>query len=120
MATPAQLRVDREVVHRAAMAVVAGHDRGDEAAVFGADEKQLPLHAELARDVLARIVPRPGQLAALPEGGDCRLVVRLERPDPHRYFARAIYASTSRSRSTSCTVTTTSTTRLNSFGVYSS
>ena len=116
MAAPAQLRVDREVVHRAAMAVVAGHDRGDEAAVFGADEKQLALHAELARDVLARIVPRPGQLAALPEGDDCRLVIRLERPDPHRYFARAIYASTSRSRSSSGTVPVASTAWWNSFG----
>src|SRR5438067_7552150 len=116
MAAPAQLRIDREVVHRAAMAVVAGHDRGDDAAVFGAHEKQLVLHAELARDVLARIVPRPGQIAALPEGDDRRLVVRLERPDPHRYFARAIDASTSRSRSSSGTVPTPSTTRWNSFG----
>src|SRR5204863_9227060 len=83
VAAPAVLRVHREVIHRAAMAVIAGHDGGNDDARLRADEEKLALHAELAPDVLVRIVPGSGQLAAFPKRDDRRLVGRMERPDFH-------------------------------------
>src|SRR5204863_385799 len=48
-----------------------------------ADEEQLRLLGEFARDVLMRIVPRSRQSAFAPQRDDRRLVRGLERPDPH-------------------------------------
>jgi len=72
------------------VAVTARHDGGGDGASLDADEKELALHAELARDVLLRVIPCPGELAALPKADERRFVLRLERPDVHPYFAPAV------------------------------
>src|SRR5581483_221684 len=53
-------RIDAEVVDPATVAVVPGHRRGDDRAGLDPDQEQVGPDGELAADVLARVVPRPG------------------------------------------------------------
>ncbi|MDE0023302.1 MAG: hypothetical protein OXP69_02705 [Spirochaetaceae bacterium] len=57
----------RQVVDPAAMALVPGHHRRDQPAIHGPDQEQIPLHAQLAVNVLHRVVPRPDQPALAPQ-----------------------------------------------------
>ena len=49
------------------MALVSSHYRRDQPATQGADPEQVTLYAQLAMDVLHRIVPRPDQPAFAPQ-----------------------------------------------------
>src|SRR5690606_3334333 len=51
-------------------------------------DERLALHRELAVDVAPRVVPRPGQPAALPQPHDGVAVGRLEGPDAPRHRRR--------------------------------
>jgi len=73
------------------MALVTGHGGRDHrllgAAVdldeLGADEEQLGLHPQRALDVAARVVPRAGEAALLPQGDDGLGVGGVEGADLH-------------------------------------
>src|SRR4051794_37135711 len=82
-ASPLPARRDGDVVDPAAVAVIAGHRGGHQLAPVLAHEEQLGLHRQLALDVLARVVPGPGQAALLPERDDRVRVRPREGTDPH-------------------------------------
>src|SRR5690606_17749905 len=88
VAAAAVVGVDGQVVQPAALTVEARHPRGDDDAVDLPHDEQLALHRELAVDVAPRVVPRPGQPAALPQPHDGVAVGRLEGPDAPRHRRR--------------------------------
>ena len=49
------------------MALVPGHHRRDQPAIHRSDQKQVALNAQLAMDVLYRVVPGPDQPALAPQ-----------------------------------------------------
>src|SRR5581483_5551632 len=107
-------RIDAEVVDPATVAVVPGHRRGDDRAGLDPDQEQVGPDGELAADVLARVVPRPGQPAPLPQGDHRPFVGRLERADEHdvpykirRYSASYSAALRSQDQSWAIAVRTT-------------
>src|SRR5262249_9501180 len=86
-ATPVR-RIDTEVIDPPAVPVVPGHDRPDDRTIINGDQKEIRTDLELAADVLARVVPRSGQPAPLPEAHDGDLVRRVERADLHAHLPR--------------------------------
>src|SRR5690606_8825732 len=70
------LRGHGQVVNPASVSIESGHDRGHDLAIDLSDEKKLRLFRELTRNILARIVPRPGKPAALPQRDHAGLVFR--------------------------------------------
>jgi len=64
---PAMARSDSEVIDRAAMPIETHHGGGNGFVIDGADQKQLGLLRQLARDVAARIVPGSRETTLLPE-----------------------------------------------------
>src|SRR5262245_43874538 len=79
-----QPRRHGQVIDPAAMPFVTRHHARHDRAVGHADQEELGLHRELARDVLARVVPRAREPTFFPERDDCGLVAPLVRPDLHR------------------------------------
>ena len=83
MTAAAMLGRNRQVIQPATMAFVSGHDAGDYLTVEFAYQKQVGPNGELAPDILAWIIPRTNQIAALPQRNDCGLVWRLEWSNAH-------------------------------------
>src|SRR5215204_4006324 len=73
--------IDRQVVHPAAVPVVADHRRRDHGATRLPHEEQLGLHAQLALDVAIRVVPRHDEPGRAPQRDDRFGVGTIERPD---------------------------------------
>ncbi|MNN44279.1 hypothetical protein D3C81_1585610 [compost metagenome] len=65
------------------MPVEADHRRGHQAAIRLADEEQLGLLGQLARDVAVGIVPGAGQATGLPQGNHGGFVGGAEGADLH-------------------------------------
>src|SRR5262245_58289037 len=70
-------RIDAEVVDPPAVPVVPGHDGPDDRAIVNGNQEEVRTDAKFAVDIFARVVPRPGQSAPLPQGHDGVLVRRV-------------------------------------------
>lgn len=58
------------------MALVAGHGGADDRPLLLRHQKEFRLGAQLALDVLERVIDRPHEITSLPEGHDGGLVAR--------------------------------------------
>lgn len=67
-AAPAELRVNAQVIRRAAMPVITAHYRTDDFADNFRNEEQADIVIHLAFNIHFRIVPWTQQVATLPEG----------------------------------------------------
>jgi len=65
------------------MAIKTSHDGCDDHTSDLTNKEQLGLCCELALNVFTRIIPRPSELATLPQLYDGCLVLRFERPYLH-------------------------------------
>jgi hypothetical protein len=82
-ATETATRIDREVVDPTPVPLVSGHYRCNKLTVVHADEEEVIGERDLARYVLAGIVPWPAQVAFAPQRNYRRLVLGFEGSDPH-------------------------------------
>ena len=76
------IRIDRQIVDPAPMAVMAGHDAADRRAAELGNENFGVRRFSAASEVLDRIVPRPGQSRLVPQGGDGIEIVVGAGADP--------------------------------------
>ncbi len=80
-ALPLPVRRNGKIVQPAAMPVIAHHNRSNNLLINCAYQKQVGLHLQLEPDVMARVVPRHNQVAAVPKLHNLFLVAGLIRPD---------------------------------------
>jgi hypothetical protein len=91
MAVPLLQGIDREIIKPAAVAIVPDHDRGDDLVSIASGQQGGIIAGERQRDIGAGVVPRPRQLAALPQRDNCLDVGAGGVGDGERRFA---YGST--------------------------
>lgn len=97
--TVAVRRMHREVVEPATVSLVADHHGADEGTAVVDDQHSRWILHELAVEVLARIVPRTGELAEVPQLEECGAILGSERTDRGRHPIRTVRAARRRPRS---------------------
>jgi hypothetical protein len=93
---PLVLGINGEIVEPTAVALVTGHDAGDDAAIKQADQKPVGAHGKFALDVRVRVVPGADEVTSAPEGDDGVFIMELERPNLHgserRYLRGCVWS----------------------------